>query len=61
MPVFLSTYGSRRDVEPTVRLAVRLREPGANARVCAPPDLAQLLDDVGVPLTPVGWPMADAA
>jgi hypothetical protein len=28
MRVLLSTYGSRGDVEPTVRLAVRLRAPG---------------------------------
>jgi UDP:flavonoid glycosyltransferase YjiC (YdhE family) len=36
MRVLLSTYGSRRGVEPLVGLAVRLRELGAEVRVCAP-------------------------
>jgi hypothetical protein len=26
-------------------------------RVFAPPDVAELLDGVGIPLTPVGWPI----
>ncbi|WP_405148825.1 glycosyltransferase [Sphaerisporangium sp. NBC_01403] len=38
MRVLLSAYGSRGDVEPMVALAVRLRELGAEVRVCAPPD-----------------------
>ncbi|WP_344971342.1 glycosyltransferase [Streptosporangium fragile] len=38
MRVLLSTYGSRGDVGPVVALAVRLRAPGAEVRVCAPPD-----------------------
>jgi vancomycin aglycone glucosyltransferase len=54
--VLLSTYGSRGDVEPLVALAVRLRELGAEVRVCAPPDddFTQRLADVDVPLVPVG-------
>ncbi|WP_308416708.1 glycosyltransferase [Streptomyces sp. AJS327] len=53
--MLLSTYGSRGDVEPLVGLAVRLRERGADVRVCAPPDedSARRLDGVGVPLVPV--------
>lgn len=56
MRALLSTYGSRGDVEPLVALAVRLRELGAEVRVCAPPDeeFAQRLAAVGVPLVPVG-------
>ncbi|MGP3960287.1 glycosyltransferase [Nonomuraea sp. 3N208] len=56
MRVLLSTYGSRGDVEPLVGLAARLRELGAEVRVCAPPDedFAQRLAAVGVPLVPVG-------
>ncbi len=51
MRVLLSRRsGSRGDVEPMVGLAVRLR-------VCAPPDLADLLARVGVPLVPVGQPV----
>ncbi|WP_222108315.1 glycosyltransferase [Streptomyces sp. SAJ15] len=52
----LSTYGSRGDVEPLVVLAVRLRELGAEVRVCAPPDedFARRLAGVGVPLVAVG-------
>ena len=37
-----------------VGLAVRLRELGAEVRVCAPPDFAELLARVGVPLVPAG-------
>ena len=54
MRVLLSTWGSRGDVEPMAALAVRLRELGAEVRVCAPPDFAELLARVGVPLVPVG-------
>jgi vancomycin aglycone glucosyltransferase len=59
MRVLLSTYGSRGDVEPLVGLAVRLRELGAQVRVCAPPDeeFVELLAGAGVPLVPVGPPM----
>jgi vancomycin aglycone glucosyltransferase len=50
MLVLLSTYGSRGDVEPMGGL-------GAEVRVCAPPDFAELLARVGVPLVPVGQPV----
>ncbi|GAA1311581.1 glycosyltransferase [Pseudonocardia xinjiangensis] len=59
MRVLLSTYGSRGDVEPLVALALRLRELGAEVRVCAPPDFAERLAGVGVPMVPVG-PSASA-
>ena len=58
MRVLLSTYGSRGDIEPSVGLAVRLRDLSAEMPpVCAPPDFAELLARVGVPLVPVGQPM----
>jgi len=57
MRVLLSTYGGRGDVEPLVGLAVRLRALGAEVRVCAPPDCAERLAEVGVPLVPVGEPV----
>jgi len=50
----LSTYDSRGDVEPLVGLAVRLWVLGAEVRVCAPPDFAELRARVGVP---VGQPV----
>jgi vancomycin aglycone glucosyltransferase len=57
MRVLLSTYGGRGDVEPLAGLAVRLRELAAEVRVCAPPDCAERLAEVGVPLVPVGPPV----
>ena len=57
MRVLLSTYGGRGDVEPLVGLAVRLRALGAQVRVCAPPDCAERLAEVGVPLVPIGPPV----
>jgi len=55
--VLLSTYDSRGGVEPLVALAVRLRELGAEVQVCAPPDCAERLAEVGVPLMPAGEPV----
>jgi vancomycin aglycone glucosyltransferase len=40
-----------------VGLAVQLRELGAQVRVCAPPDCADRLAEVGVALVPVGPPV----
>jgi len=57
MRVLLSTYGGRGDVEPLVALAVRLRGLGAEVRMCAPPDCAERLAEVGVPLVPLGLPV----
>jgi vancomycin aglycone glucosyltransferase len=59
MRVLLSAFGSRGGVEPPAALAVRLRELGAEVRVCAP--LEKALEDrlarAGVPLVPVGPPV----
>jgi transposase len=57
MRVLLSTYGSRGDVEPMEGLAVQLGALGAEVRVCAPRDFAELLAGVGVPLVPTGQPV----
>ncbi|SDH58194.1 vancomycin aglycone glucosyltransferase [Sinosporangium album] len=56
MRVLLSTYGSRGDVEPLAGLAAKLRDLGAEVRVCAPPDedFERRLAEVGVALVPVG-------
>ena len=57
MRVLLSTYDSRGGVEPLLGLAVRLQSLGAEVRMCAPPDCAERLAEVGVPLVPVGEPV----
>jgi vancomycin aglycone glucosyltransferase len=56
MRVLLTTWGSRGDVEPLAGLAVALRELGADAVVCAPPDddFGRLLARANVPLVPLG-------
>lgn len=54
--VLLSTYGSPGDVEPRAGLAVQLWTLGAEVWVCAPPDFADRLAEVGVSLVPAGQP-----
>jgi vancomycin aglycone glucosyltransferase len=55
--VVLSTCDSRGGVEPLAALAVALLERGVQAQVCAPPDCAERLAEVGVRLVPVGDPV----
>ena len=57
MRELLSTYGSRGDVEPMVGLALQLEVFGAEVRVGAPPDFAELPARVGAPPVPVGQPV----
>src|SRR5215475_2715991 len=57
MRVLLSTYDSRGGVEPLLGLAARLQQLGAEVLMCAPPDCAERLAEVGVPLVPVGEPV----
>ncbi|MDC0744871.1 hypothetical protein [Polyangium mundeleinium] len=57
MQALLSKDGSRGDVEPMAGRAVQLGARGAEARVCAPPDFAELPAGVGVPLVPIGQPV----
>ncbi|MFE5809054.1 glycosyltransferase [Streptomyces sp. NPDC056491] len=54
MRVLLVAYGSRGDIEPMLGLAGPLRDAGAEVRMCAPPDFAELVEGAGVPLTPIG-------
>ncbi|MEV7553687.1 glycosyltransferase [Amycolatopsis sp. NPDC089917] len=62
MRVLLWARGSRGDVEPLVALAAKLREAGAEVRMCAPPDSAARLAEIGVPLVPVErWKGASAS
>jgi vancomycin aglycone glucosyltransferase len=52
--VLLSTWGSRGDVEPLLGLALELRAQGVDVRMCAPPDFAERLAEVGVPFVSLG-------
>ena len=54
MRIALLTYGPRGAVEPMAGLAVQLRTPGAEVRRCAPPQCAELLGNVAVPLAASG-------
>ncbi len=54
MRVLLSTYDSRGGVEPLMALGVRLQALGAEVVVSAPPDCAERMAEVGVPLMPAG-------
>jgi len=54
MRVSLSTDGSRGEAEPMVGLGVQLRAPGAEVPVCAPPDFAERLARIGMPMLATG-------
>ncbi len=54
MRVLLSTWGSRGDVEPLSGLALELRARGVDVRMCAPPDLAERVAELGVPFVSLG-------
>lgn len=54
MRVLLSTWGSRGDVEPLLGLALELRGRGVDVRLCAPPDFAERVAEVGVPFVSLG-------
>ncbi|HKF84985.1 MAG TPA: glycosyltransferase [Candidatus Limnocylindrales bacterium] len=56
MRILLTSWGSRGDIQPLAALAVRLRELGADVRVCAPPDeeFAALFARVGAAFIPLG-------
>lgn len=54
MRVLLSTWGSRGDVEPLLGLALALRAEGADVRMCAPPDFAERVAEVGVDFVSLG-------
>ncbi|MER7274077.1 glycosyltransferase [Dactylosporangium sp. NPDC000244] len=56
MRVILSTYDSRGGVEPLAALALQLQALGSEAVVCAPPDCAERLAELGVPLVAIGKP-----
>lgn len=54
MRVLLSTIGSRGDVQPLTALALELRALGHDAHLCVPPDFRDLVEGLGLSLTPIG-------
>src|SRR5689334_17238312 len=54
MRVLLSTIGSRGDVQPLVALAWQLKSLGQEVRLCVPPDFRGWIEDLGLPVTPIG-------
>ncbi|QGN31931.1 glycosyltransferase [Microlunatus sp. Gsoil 973] len=57
MRIVLVSYGSRGDLEPLAALALALRANGVEVHVCAPPDLGDLMEGIGVEHSPVGGPV----
>lgn len=54
MRVLLSTIGSRGDVQPLVALALQLKTLGQEVHLCVPPDFRHWIEDLGLPVTPIG-------
>ena len=57
MRILLSTWGTRGDVEPLLGLALELGKQGVEVRMCAPPDFAERVAEVGVQFVPMGSPV----
>jgi vancomycin aglycone glucosyltransferase len=54
MHVLLSTIGSRGDVQPLVAIALELKALGEEVRLCVPPDFRAWIENLGLPVTPIG-------
>ena len=54
MRVLLSTIGSRGDVQPLVALGSQLKALGQEVRLCVPPDFRDWIENLGMPVTPIG-------
>src|SRR5690242_13959864 len=54
MRVLLSTIGSRGDVQLILALAMKLKELGQEARICAPPDFREFVENLGIEFAGVG-------
>jgi vancomycin aglycone glucosyltransferase len=58
LKVVLAATGSRGDVQPTVALAMGLRDAGHGVTVCAPPDFETWVRRFGLPFAAVGRDVA---
>jgi vancomycin aglycone glucosyltransferase len=54
MKVFLTSVGSRGDVQPILALALELRDLGHTALVCAAPNFQTWVESYGIAFVPVG-------
>jgi vancomycin aglycone glucosyltransferase len=54
MRALLSTIGSRGDVQPLVALASQLKALGQEVRLCVPPDFKEWIENLGMPVAPIG-------
>lgn len=54
MRILLSTIGSRGDVQPLVALALQLKALGQDVHLCVPPDFQNWIEELGMPVTPIG-------
>jgi len=54
MRVLLSTIGSRGDVQPLVALGLALRALDQDVLLCVPPDFRDWIEDLGMPVMPIG-------
>lgn len=66
MKIFLTSIGTRGDVQPILALALELRALGHTARVCAAPNFQQWVESYGIDFVPIGpdlekWTRARAA
>ena len=61
MNALLSTIGSRGDVQPLVALALQLKALGQKVRLCVPPDFRDWIENLGIPVTPIGLEVRNAA
>jgi len=61
MRALLSTIGSRGDVQIILALALKLRELGQEARICAPPDFRESIESLGISFVSVGPEARQAA
>jgi vancomycin aglycone glucosyltransferase len=54
MRVLLSTIGSRGDVQPLVALALELKALDQDVLLCVPPDFREWIEQMGMPVMPIG-------
>ena len=59
MRVLLSTFGSRGDVQPMIELGLVLQRHGVRARLCVPPNFADLVGANGLEFAALGFDLRE--